>query len=213
MAWPEVWLDGAGWVGFYPVPLPGAAQEQDVISGVGAPPDRVELEDVTPSGSQEQPETDEPELEETPQEPGVAQQVLLGLATATGALALWVAVVALWRRVAMRRRRTRGTPRERVLRAWRQVLGVLDGAGLGRVRTLTGEQVVAAGRPLVGDEDGDRLASLADTSRRALFSGREVSDEEAESAWDDADAVTRGAARRRGLAGRAIEMLVPPRRL
>ncbi|HEX5534614.1 MAG TPA: transglutaminaseTgpA domain-containing protein [Actinomycetales bacterium] len=213
MAWPEVWLDGAGWVAFYPVPLPGAAQEQDVISGVGAPPDRVELEDVTPSGSHAQPDTEQPELEETPEQPGVAQQVLLGLATATGALALWLGVVALWRKLARRRSRTRGTPRERVLRAWRQVLGDLDGAGLERVRTLTGEQVVAAGRPLVAEKDGDRLASLAEASRRALFSGRDVSDAEAEKAWDDADAVTRGAARRRGLAGRALELLVPPRRL
>lgn len=211
LAYPEVWLDGAGWVPFFPVPLPGAAAEQEVLSGVGAPPDRVDLQDVT-AGAQDGADAAEPELEQSLPERGLPGQLLLGAAAAAGALAAWLAVVAVWTALARRRRRTAGGAPEQLLGAWQHVLAALEVAGVSRVRTLTSEQVVDRGRLVVEPGSVPALTSVAGAARRTLFSTHPVTPDDVTAAWADADAVTRSARRGRGRLARLLDLAVPPRR-
>ena len=212
LAYPEVWLEGAGWVPFYPVPLPGtSSQEQDLLGGVGAPPDRVDLQDVTSPSQPQDPDADA-ELEESPDERGLLAQVLLGLGAAVVAAALWLAVVAVWRVLALRRRRSTGSSTERVLGAWQQVLAALEAAGIGRVGTLTSEQVVERGRLVVEPETVPALAGVAGLARRSLFSPHPAGPDDVTSAWQQAEAVVRSARRSRGRISRLLDLAVPPRR-
>ena len=209
LAYPEVWLDGAGWVAFYPVPLPGSAAEQEVLTGVGAPPDQVELQDVTPDASGDD---RDPELEEATLQRGLLGQVLLGVGAVVAALALWLVVVGVWTALALRRRRTVGDGRTRLLGAWRHVLLALEAAGVSRVPTLTAEEVVDRGRLAVAPEARGALASVAGAARRTLFSLQPVTEDDVTAAWDDAGAVVRSARRRRSRLSRLLDLAVPPRR-
>ena len=212
LAYPEVWLEGAGWVTFYPVPLPGTSQQQELLSGVGAPPDRVDLEDVTSAAQDRQDPDADAELEETPQERSLVEQVLLGTGAGLAALLLWLAVVAVWRGSSRRRQRGSGAERDRVLGAWRYVLAALEVAGVSRVGTLTSEQVVERGRLVVDADAVPSLVSVAGAARRSLYSPHPVGEDDAGAAWDDADAVARSARRGRGWPSRLLDLAVPPRR-
>ena len=194
------------------MPLPGTSpQEQELLGGVGAPPDRVELQDVTSPSPADDPDADA-ELTETPDERGLVSQVALGLGAAAAALAGWLVVVALWRLLALRRRRSVGSARERVLGAWQHGLAALESAGVGRVRTLTSEQVVARGRLVLEPETMPALAGLAGAARRSLFSPHPVESDDATTAWEQAEAVAASARRSRGRVSALLDLAVPPRR-
>ena len=133
-AWPEVYIEGAGWVLFEPTPgrgAPGAEsytgvqEAQDTSGGDGQIPATTQVPSET-GGTQPPPEattttTAPPEIEDG-DAGGLIRQlskvllVLLGLAISLG---LWVAAVPLVRKARRRRRRAAASSAaERVLVAW-----------------------------------------------------------------------------------------------
>ena len=129
LVYPEVWLGDLGWRPFYPVPVPGASTDQEIVQGLGAQPDDIDLTDVTPQpGAATEDPDDPPELAESDAPLGLWEGVAIAGATLVGALLLWVLGVLVVTTLRRRRRRTSGSPRDRVLAAWREVQ---DGLALG----------------------------------------------------------------------------------
>ncbi len=212
MVLPEVWLGELGWRPFYPVPVPGASADQEIVQGLGAEPEGLDLSDISPqAGPGTQEDVDPPELEESGSSTGFWEGVALAGATLVGALLLWVLGVLLVTHRRRRRRRRAGSPRDRVLAAWREVQDGLSSAGVDKVRTMTGQQAVAAGSRLVGEDAGAPLAAVSAAATTALFGRTGVDETTAARAWESADDVARRLRRHRGWRGRLLDALAPGR--
>lgn len=212
VVFPEVWLGELGWRAFYPVPVPGASADQEIVQGLGAEPDTLDLTDISPqSGPGTQADVDPPELQESGTPLGFWAGVALAGVTLVGALLVWVLGVLVVTHLRRRRRRASGTPRERVLAAWREVQDGLSSAGVDRVRTMTGQQAVAAGSRLVGEQVAAPLTAVSGAATRALFGRDGVDEAAAAQAWESADAVDRQVRRHRGWKGRLVDAVAPGR--
>lgn len=191
-AWPEVALDGLGWVAFDPTDI--------VRIGSRQPP----AGDDTPSGgegpataqAQTVPPIVRPELDRQG-EPGAGgggsggnlwvfalMVILAGLAAAT------LGILAEKRRRRWRRHRA-GPPAARVSGAWREVLDRLAERGVGPSRALTGGEVVERTRTVRGDGAGQRVDALVSVVSTALFAAAEPGEPEARHAWELAQAAAR----------------------
>ena len=107
LVYPEVWLGDLGWRPFYPVPVPGASTDQEIVQGLGAQPDDIDLTDVTPQpGAATEDPDDPPELAESDAPLGLWEGVGIAGATLVGALLLWVLGVLVVTTLRRRRRRT-----------------------------------------------------------------------------------------------------------
>ena len=147
-AWPEVWINGAGWIPFEPTP---AFREPTLGLGTGGPlpaPVKPGASTSTTTGSTPTQRRTLPTVQPTrrggavnvlPPAKKVSHRSVLGTvvtvllialaAAAFIALALLgIALYALWRR-SYRRRNDRDL-RQRVLGAWAEALDVLDAAGV-----------------------------------------------------------------------------------
>ncbi|GAB4062723.1 transglutaminase-like domain-containing protein [Angustibacter speluncae] len=212
LVYPEVWLGELGWRPFYPVPVPGAAGDDEIVEGLGAQPGGLSVDDVTPpagGGAGEQ--QDEPELVES--DPlSVWETIGLTGLVLVAALLLWVLGVLVATALGRRRRRGSGSARDRTLAAWREVQDGLAAGGVRDVRSMTGAQAVAAGGAVLGDDARAPLGTVATAATRALFAPGTVDEQEAVRAWEGADDVARRVRRRRGWKGAVLDLLAPPRR-
>lgn len=177
--WPELWLDGLGWVAFEPTPSRGHAG----ADGTPANPDPGVAEPTAP-GTQATPEPAPAEPTITPEEPAAtpaepaqsdATRLLIGVLVGVivGALAA-VAWAVVPRMLRARRRTMRlagtGDSRADTLAAWeevREVVGDLRQEWPDGSPRFAAERLVPS---LGGDEDAAAgLRTLAAASERALF--------------------------------------------
>lgn len=184
-AWPEVHIDGAGWVPFEPTPgrgqpgteaYTGVAPAQDTQDGSSPPPTTVPTAEVVPPGEDRRlpsredlltgGSTTDPEATPGSSGPGASELVLLTLAALVALLAIDVAVLALVRAVRRRRRRQTTAVAGRVRAAWADAVDALIGVGRGPRPAETDEEFArrAAGGLGPGGPALVHLAGLVTTA-------------------------------------------------
>jgi hypothetical protein len=203
-AWPEVWLGPrVGWYRFEPTP-----GRLDPITGLG----RADTGNRTPTTttptttagattptSAAGPASSLPlQIQVQPPAPPpssrsdghVVTVVLVVLATVAGALVALLAVLAFaaWRRT--RRRRNDPDVRRRVLGAWTEALERLSAAGIQRRPATTSLEFALRQAPALGaGAAGPPLMDLARLHTAAMYSPDDPSDDDADAAWSEVDAI------------------------
>lgn len=206
-AWPEVWINGAGWLPFEPTP---AFTEPTLGLGTGGPRKAQPTpgsSTSTTTGSTPGPTKTLPTVPLT--RPGsvkvppivkqaghrsalgtVVTVALIALAAAAfvGLVLLGVVAYALWRRT--HRRRTAGDLRQRVLGAWAEALDVLSAAGVPPRPSATALEFALRHAPAHGAGDaGPALMELARLQSAAMFAPEPPSADEASAAWEQVDVI------------------------
>lgn len=199
-AWPEVYLEGYGWVAFEPTPgrgIPGAIDYTGVPeqqATLGEPGTATTVPEtgpapLDPSGGSALPselpdfgfEDVFPEIEPTVAANPWPRRLLVAGLLVTGLPALWVGAVAAAGWLVHRRRRARATtPRRRVALAWDRASEALASLGAGPEPWETPVEVAArVGPPGVA---GGRLRELAAVVSAASYSPAAVSEAAADAA-------------------------------
>lgn len=192
-AWPEIWLDGYGWIPFEPTPgrgLPGAeaytgvTPEQDegpTTTTTTLPPITTEPSTVPgqqpPSQDANQPTTLPPTVTPPPDPDPAARDdstpfpwlVVLAILVLVGTLLAAPALVRRWRRGDG----DHGDPAQAATALWDRSLRALDATGFRATTTATTHEVAeAAGEHL--PEVTEPMAGLAEVASMATYAPREL---------------------------------------
>ncbi len=180
--WPELWLDGLGWVAFEPTPSRGDTTGGQASTSTAAPSATAQpTQDTTsPEPAPEESPSQEPTpVEPLPGETGVVE-LLPWIVAGALVLAAGITVVRLWPSWARARRRARrlagtGDPRRDTVAAWDEVRDSVTDL---KLPWPDGSPRFAAER-LLGRLGGDSAAEtalrdLAAASERALFDRSET---------------------------------------
>jgi transglutaminase-like putative cysteine protease len=224
-AWPEIYLDGFGWVAFEPTPgrgMPGAEAYTDVPAAQAQPPEAATtttLPEQAPAPGAESttttavaPGVTDPGA--TPDDEGSAWPRILALTVAAvvGIPLLWVALLAAVRMTRRRRRRRAATtPGARVLVAWDEATEALARAGAVPNPWETPSEFAGRAAGATG-VDLRLLGGLAGLTTRVVYGADPV----APTAADQAAVVAATVASETGarLSGRTrLRLLVDPRPL
>lgn len=202
-AWPEVRLEGFGWVPFEPTdsgsPAAQPPRSPDVTLGAAdldepvAAPSRAAADDRGP-------------IE-------VLVELGRGLAVLAAAVALLAVLVAAVKGMRRVRRARHGPPARRVVAAWAEVVDDLQAAGLRVPVSRTATEVAAdARRHRSAVAAAAAIASLAPVVTGAVYALEEPPEAAAVQAWELATEARRRIARSLGF-GRRVWLLVDPRPL
>ena len=198
-AWPEVYLQGYGWVPFEPTPgrgIPGAeaytgVPEQQVSDGDHSTATTVPQTTTTAAPGGAAPTTTTPSFGDLGN-PGAGgavdleddgspwpRRLLVAVALVVGVPVLWVALLSAVR-VARRwrRRRSAATPADRVLVAWDEVAEALARIGAERRPWETPSEYARRAAGTTGG-DGQLLAGLAGVTTTAGFGPPDALDDDA----------------------------------
>ena len=213
-AWPEVYLEGYGWVPFEPTPgrgIPNAtdytgveeqqASSTDPTTGTTVPQETVPAPADPAAGATD---TTLPDVAlgdlgmgggAVPEaSPWPSRLLALGL-LAVGVPALWIGAVAVGSTLHRRLRRSRArTPREQVEVAWTEVCEALASVGT-PARPWDTPQELAARATGAQGADPTLLRGLAGTVTTAAFAADGIDDEHAERARAQADEIVAGITR------------------
>jgi transglutaminase-like putative cysteine protease len=200
-AWPEVHINGLGWVAFEPTPgryepnptnytgtynpQANALQATTTTTAAGSEP--------TAPGAAARPKQDkasEDFKDSDSETSGSRSRWLLALAGVVPLLALIIALPpALKRRRRVQRRRA-SSARARVAGAWSEALDRLAEVGASPPASLT--PLEFAGRARAGQADvGRPMARLAGLFTKASYASDDPSEDEAHQAWEQVDVLTR----------------------
>jgi len=204
-AWPEVWIEGAGWLPFEPTP---PFSEPTLGLGTGGPKalGPGAAGNSTTTTSTPTPLSTPPTLAQ-PNDPGQlvtpapapsghhTNPAVVGFFVVVGAIVLGAlgfvgtAAFTLWRRG--RRRRHDKDPRRRVLGAWNEALDHLRTAGVPPRPSATSLEFALRYAPAhgAGRAGGTALMELARLQSAAMFAADPPSDDDAEHAWEQADTI------------------------
>ncbi|MDQ0373762.1 transglutaminaseTgpA domain-containing protein [Cellulomonas humilata] len=180
-AWPEVLLEGYGWVAFDPTNTDNPA---------GPKPPRDPEDPVLPSDDAvAQPaQPDASALDQAAEGPGTLATVARGSAYAIAGLVLLglllLAAIVVAKMARRSRRRHHGSPAQRVAAAWRETTDRLRELGIPTPQSWTSIEIaqhaLAGGRP-VGDDD---LLALARLETASVYAPTEPSAAVAQQAWE-----------------------------
>lgn len=180
--WPEVWLDGLGWVAFEPTPSRGQGGDSEPTAAPTATAEPTTVETTTPEPLPEETPTDEPAPEAPSGAEGGAASLVPLLIAALVVLAAGITIARLlpsWRRTRRRERRLAGTGDDRAdtVAAWDEVRDTVadlklpwpDGSPRFAAERLAGR---------LGEDEGalEALRRLAAASERALYDRSESYD-------------------------------------
>ncbi|HEY7439983.1 MAG TPA: DUF3488 and transglutaminase-like domain-containing protein [Acidimicrobiia bacterium] len=226
-AWPEVWLAGLGWRAFEPTPAGTQPGETDPLAGATAGSTRSSATPTT---------TLAPSLPTTtpsvtfPTSPAGKANVQAGAFATSGssfdkrwlvlaaipllavlAALVWGARVLLHKRRRRTKRRRRATTHARsIAGAWQDALERLAEAGLPPRSSLTPYEQAASYRTrLVLPSVNDPVDELAALYTRAVWSGRDIDEDDVARSWQAADEVRAGLARDTSAGERARRALRP----
>jgi len=194
-AWPEVLLDGYGWVAFEPT---------DVANTVESPQeDQPEVPQVAPDAVAQPAQADDAATDDGNEVAGgvlarVARTGALVMGGLLLGLVLLAAGVLLTKNVRRARRRTRGTPARRVAAAWREACDVLreQGVPVALARTPLEVARAAGGAGGPAADAADAFTELATLVTASVCSPADPTDATARRAWAlEADVRRRVAAR------------------
>ena len=205
-AWPEVWIEGAGWIPFEPTPgfsEPtlgiGTGGPAKAGGGTGPSTSTTVAGGPTTLATGPTPSVKAPNLSvqtPTPAAPahhrGLNAVAIAGIAVAALAmvvLAIFLAIAfTIWRR--RWRRRHEPDPRRRVLGAWAEALDELRSAGVPPRPSATALEFALRYAPAYGAGDaGPALMELAQLQSAAMYAREEPSAVEATSAWEHVDTI------------------------
>ena len=190
-AWPEILLDGYGWVPMAPTPPdrnnPPPKEEQQK-----AKEDQDKKDQIIDLGPR--PAADPPQL---PPESGSGTNVLLAVATAVAALLvvglLLVLLTVVLRRRRRGRRRRSPDPAQRIEGAWLETCDTLRTVGLPRRPSMTATDYAHEASRV--DAVGEPMHGLADLTNRARYGVVAPPPDQADLAWTHADAVAKAVTR------------------
>jgi transglutaminase-like putative cysteine protease len=210
IAWPEVYLEGAGWVPFEPTPSQSSVDESAVAPLAPPPTPAPTAVPTAPAGTDDSADDATDALAQPPGESTVATAWLGGLGAVVGVLVLGLAVLAgvRLRRGAARLRR--GDPVDRVLGAWGELRDGLRLAGHAPAPALAVAEVASLAASSVDGGSPDRARALAAAVNAASFGGAALAPSDADRVVDDVRAFRR-ALRRRAAFGRRLTWWVDPR--
>jgi transglutaminase-like putative cysteine protease len=201
-AWPEVHINGMGWIAFEPTP--GRFEPNPTnYTGTYNPSANPVLATTTTTLSASDPTAPTPTTarpsaaEEDPfktDEPSSSNGFLRWLAQ-VGAVALAVvallAVPPLLKRQRRARRRASGPARARVAGAWSEALDRLREAGTTPLATLTPLEFAVGGAGAVAADVGPPMTHLARLFTKGSYSPGDPSEDEVTQAWAEVDTLTR----------------------
>lgn len=212
-AWPEIEMQGIGWVPFSPFPgQQGAVPTTTTTSTTVVPSENSTTSTSTagPGGSGEQQCADPSQCravrvggdEQSSPVAAIVTVLLIGL---VGALA-GPPVVSARRR---RRGRTSGDSATRVAAAWRDAMRSLQGAGIRGTDRLTHERAVTVVAERIDADVAAEVDALGALTDRALHSPSGVDEAGAVASWERADRVRTGVERTQPRAVRVAKRTVP----
>jgi transglutaminase-like putative cysteine protease len=186
LVWSEADFAGAGWMPFFPTPAP-SPHPRAAASGPA------EGETAGQARSQAralrlQPGRFGQVVSPHPNAVTVPARghgwLLAGIVCAAGAgAACYLGVVPLAASVRRRRRRNRGTPQDRIVGAWHDLLEQLTDMGMAPSPGASNSAIVAASSQASGNTFVPELSSLAVLVSRALFAEAEPTEQQAVRAW------------------------------
>lgn len=185
-AWPEVALDGFGWVRFDPDPSSHRASEQEKLGDdpfqeeVDRSADLAESNDPTMRRRGANPNLVTPDPSSGT--PGWVWAVATGIA-----VLLLLLVPSVTKGLRRGRRRHRGDPGQRIAAAWNDALDPLRESGVKATSGLTVRAAADEAAERFGAPAAVSLAALGALVDRALHDQRPPADVDAEEAWRKAD--------------------------
>jgi transglutaminase-like putative cysteine protease len=201
-AWPEVHMNGLGWVAFEPTPgrfepnptnytgtynpQANALQATTTTTAVGSEP-------AAPGAAtrpRAQDKASEDFKDSDSQGPGGLASWLLALAGVVPLLLLALVLPPLLKHRRRARRRKAGSARARVAGAWSEALDRLAEAGASPAATLTPLEFAGRARATRADV-GRPMARLAGLFTKASYSPGDPSEDEARQAWEEVEVLTR----------------------
>jgi hypothetical protein len=201
-AWPEVHINGMGWVAFEPTPgrfdpnptnytgtyNPSANPILATTTTTTAP---AGAEEPTPTTAQSRQAEDDPfQSEETSSGNGLVG-ALLKLAAAAAAVTAVLAVPPFLKRRRRARRQRQGPARARVAGAWSEALDRLREAGTAPAATVTPIEFAHGGARMVAADIGSPMSQLARIFTKASYSPGDPSEEEVSAAWAEVETLTK----------------------
>lgn len=192
LVWDEVYFEDAGWTPFYPTPPAtrptGSGAEREAAPGESA--DRVaQMAAVRALVPPPLPPASWMPQASTTRTAGTPWWSYL-LAALTALLAA-TAGRLLAPSLRRHRRRTRGSPRRRVVSAWADALEHLAAAGTPVPASATTSHVVSTAAGRIGHQVDHALAPLAELVATALYAPEPIPPDSAERAWHWADELRR----------------------
>jgi transglutaminase-like putative cysteine protease len=222
-AWPEVYLEGYGWVPFEPTPgrgMPNAEAWTGVPESQAsandpstpttlAPQTTTTLGDGATTTAPQRPLQEDPAAVTGTSSSPWGARLLVALAVVILLPLLWIAGLAVARLVQRRRRRRRAaTPGERVEVAWDEVVAALGRAGTPMEPWETPNELAARAASATG-LDGRLLAGLAGLVTTATYGPASVPDEVAEQAVEVAHGLEHAALHAVGRRQRLLHLVDP----
>ncbi|HEX6382033.1 MAG TPA: DUF3488 and transglutaminase-like domain-containing protein [Acidimicrobiia bacterium] len=201
-AWPEVHINGMGWVAFEPTP--GRFEPNPTnYTGTYNPEANPILATTTTTASAEDPAAPTPTTERAPeaeqdpfeQESSASDSGFVRWLAQVGLVVLGVAallaVPPLLKRQRRVRRRRAGPARARVAGAWSEALDRLREAGAYPAVTLTPLEFAVGGTGSIAADVGSPMTRLARLFTKASYSPGDPSEEEVSQAWEEVETLTR----------------------
>jgi transglutaminase-like putative cysteine protease len=201
-AWPEVHINGMGWVAFEPTP--GRFEPNPTnYTGTYNPDANPVLATTTTTTSASEPtptESTEPPPQTPEEDPfetdATSTGSSLGRRLAQGALAVLVLAVALALPPALKRRRRArrqrsGPTRARVAGAWSEALDRLREAGTAPAATSTPIEFARGEARVVAADVGSPMTRLARIFTKASYSPGDPSEDEVSQAWAEVETLTK----------------------
>ncbi|MDQ1506321.1 MAG: hypothetical protein QOD57_4048 [Actinomycetota bacterium] len=201
-AWPEVHINGLGWVAFEPTP--GRFEPNPTnYTGTYNPQANPVLATTTTTTSAAEPSTpgatatkpDKPEKDpfqsDTSTSGGRSTRWLVEIAAGLLFLAVVLAVPPALKRRRRARRRQAGPTRARVAGAWSEALDRLREAGTAPTATVTPMEFARAGARSVAADVGTPMTGLARLFTKASYSPGDPSEEEVSEAWAEVETLTK----------------------
>ena len=201
-AWPEVHINGMGWVAFEPTP--GRFEPNPTnYTGTYNPSANPVLATTTTTNSAEDPAAPTPttvrapKAEEDPFEPestsvgGGFVKWLIQVGAGVVAVVAVLAVPPILKGRRRVRRRRAGPTRARVAGAWSEALDRLWEAGTAPALTLTPLEFAVGGTRSIAADVGTPMTRLARIFTKASYSPGDPSEEEVSQAWAEVETLTR----------------------
>lgn len=223
-AWPEVYLDGYGWVAFEPTPgrgMPGAGYTgvPESQASAGDPGTATTVPQATtttapggatPTTAPQRPLQEDPSLANPAEHSPWPARLLVALAVVVLAPLLWVGLLSIVRSVRRRRRRAAATTAgDRVLVAWDEVAEALARAGTALEPWETPNEFATRAAATTG-VDGRLLTGLAGLTTTASYAPVAIPEEVADQAAEVAAGLEHAAEATIGRRDR-LRLLVDPR--
>jgi len=201
-AWPEVHINGLGWVAFEPTPGRFEPNPTNYTGTYNPQANPVVATTTTTANAAEPaaPGATTPKPNKAEQDPfqsgntssgGGSARWLIELAVGVLAVAAILTLPPALKRRRRSRRRRAGPARARVAGAWSEALDRLREAGTAPAATLTPMEFARGGARSIGADVGTPMTRLARLFTKASYSPGDPSEEEVSQAWADVETLTK----------------------